>query len=310
MSKIGDQTFSIGRVAELSHLSTHTIRAWEKRYGVVTPSRTQGGSRRYSEQDLRRLQHLRAAVESGHRIGDVAQFDESRLVQITQAAQPRKRAALVHAPAWGSMPIPDDAIQEVIGHALALDAASVERSLEVQYGLLGTRRFRGEFCPQVLFRVGELWEKGELGMAVEHLLSAVVKHFLMRVFSEYRPSHGAPKILFTTPTGEQHDLGMLMAAGAAVEAGAEVINLGSDLPADAVIDVATQIHPMALALSAVQLSKGAQRTYLKRLRTALPQEVEIWLGGANASSDISGCYVIDFDEMVRRISIRSGALCS
>jgi len=72
-------TYPLRTVARLTGLSPEVLRAWERRYRVVTPARTPGGTRRYSAADLERLRLLKAAVDAGHRIGDVARLDVAEL---------------------------------------------------------------------------------------------------------------------------------------------------------------------------------------------------------------------------------------
>ena len=59
--------------------SPDTLRAWERRYQVVTPLRTPGGTRRYRESDVKRLRLLSAASAAGYPIGDLAKLDDAEL---------------------------------------------------------------------------------------------------------------------------------------------------------------------------------------------------------------------------------------
>jgi MerR family transcriptional regulator, light-induced transcriptional regulator len=73
--------FHIGAVAELTGLKPETIRVWERRYGVVTPQRSDGGTRRFSESDIVRLRLLRALCDQDHSIGTIAHLDNDALRQ-------------------------------------------------------------------------------------------------------------------------------------------------------------------------------------------------------------------------------------
>ena len=77
-------------MAQLANLSTHTIRAWERRYNVVEPIRSAGGTRRYTEGHLRRLQLLGAAVAAGHRISDIVALDDMALAGLGGAVKTEK----------------------------------------------------------------------------------------------------------------------------------------------------------------------------------------------------------------------------
>ncbi len=89
----GDQDpgrYRIGTVAQLTGLSPDTIRAWERRYETVAPTRSQGGTRLYSEGDVARLQLMRALTECGEQIGSIAPLEDdalrARLARHAQAA--------------------------------------------------------------------------------------------------------------------------------------------------------------------------------------------------------------------------------
>ena len=95
MSKEEEGLYAIGRVAALANLTTHTVRAWEKRYGAVQPVRSEGGTRRYTDEHVQRLQRLKAAVEAGHRIGDIASLSLDELGELYRQPKgsQRKQAA-------------------------------------------------------------------------------------------------------------------------------------------------------------------------------------------------------------------------
>ncbi|MDJ0788477.1 MAG: MerR family transcriptional regulator [Myxococcota bacterium] len=89
---ISTRGFSIGAAAGVTGLDPHTIRAWERRYGAVAPERNARGARRYRDEDLVRLQLLKALVESGEAIGGIARLPDDelrdRLARMSQISGP------------------------------------------------------------------------------------------------------------------------------------------------------------------------------------------------------------------------------
>jgi DNA-binding transcriptional MerR regulator len=71
--------FNIQVVSDICGISDHTLRAWERRYGVVDPERSDGGQRLYSQQDLDKLQLLSYLVSQGHRISKLAKMNDEEL---------------------------------------------------------------------------------------------------------------------------------------------------------------------------------------------------------------------------------------
>ncbi len=84
----GEEFFEISAVSKLTGLSTHVLRVWERRYGVVEPDRSDSRRRRYHRQDIRRLTLLKALVDYGDRISAIAKLDiealEERLQQTAE----------------------------------------------------------------------------------------------------------------------------------------------------------------------------------------------------------------------------------
>ena len=290
---------SIKQISDLSKINAHTIRAWEKRYALVTPSRSAGGTRRYRRGDLRRLQLIKAAIEAGHRVGALSGLDDEALVARAGARrQPRRRATQGSEGAT----LDDATLQVVIDLATKLDARGVESELEIQSRLMGPSSFRSIYCAALMAEVGRRWAEGRLHMTAEHLLSKALTSILGR---DLPPNAGGPKIVFSTPEGERHELGLLIAVGAALDAGADAINLGTSLPARALAEAATRTGARAVALSILHMDHGSQRAYAGRLLEALTPATSVWIGGGNALRDIEGCAALDLSTMRREISLLS-----
>ncbi len=262
-----EATYSLGAVSRLTGLSPHVLRAWERRYGAVRPLRTPGGTRRYRESEVMRLRLLRAAVEAGHPISEVAALGDAEL---------ERRVETREAPAQGPL-------QALLSALHRLDVDEVERQLALQLAALGPRRFGSLVVSPLLREVGERWKAGELCVAAEHLASAAIRSLLGSSLRR-RALAQAPTVLFTTPPNERHEIGALVAAVAAAEAGANAVFLGPDLPVEEVLAATEQLDARAVALGIARLpAREAERT-LRSLRAGLPPQVELWLGGPGSDA--------------------------
>lgn len=260
-------TYPLGTASRLTGLSPELLRAWERRHGVVTPIRTPGGTRRYRAADLERLRLVKAAVDAGARISQVANLD---LAALRERAEPPP-------------PTPTGALEEILAAVERLDASEVLRLLALQLSTLGPVAFARELATPLLREVGERWTRAELGIAAEHLASAVIRSQLGSALQPTAVSLRGPRIVFTTLEGERHEIGLQMAALVALGAGANPLYLGLGLPADECIDAVLRSEASALAISVVTVPRiGAQRT-IQALREALPPEVRIWIGGHGAA---------------------------
>lgn len=278
-----EAVYSVGAAARITGLSTHALRAWERRYGAVVPQRTDGGTRRYTRTQVERLRLLKAGVDAGHRISELAQLSDAALERRVAAGLPDTRLP----------------VGELLAATQRMDSEAFERLLGVQLAALGPRRFARDVAAPLLRDVGDRWSRGEFSVAQEHLASSATRGMLgaaLRASSD----HDGPRIVFTTPTGERHEFGALIAAVVAMGAGAAVTYLGPDTPADELANAARHIGARAVAISVVNLAVDDVRTYLTELRERLPTRVEIWVGGPGEIDGVAGVQRVDLDELERR----------
>ena len=79
MKTAGMEYFEISAVARLTGVSSHVLRVWERRYGVVEPHRSDSKRRRYTQDDIQRLSLLKSLVDNGHAIGSIATLTTPQL---------------------------------------------------------------------------------------------------------------------------------------------------------------------------------------------------------------------------------------
>jgi DNA-binding transcriptional MerR regulator len=259
-----DLTYPLRAAARLTGLTPELLRAWERRYGVVEPIRTPGGTRRYRAEDLERLRLVKAAVDAGHRIGQVARLGLAEL---------RERAARSPAPSAGRL-------EEVLSALDRLDGVEAQRLLSLQLSALGPVHFARDFACPLVQEIGDRWASDRLGIAAEHLATGVLRSMLGSALRPSAASRLGPTVVFATPTGERHELGLQMAAVTALGAGACPIYLGAELPVEELVAAVETTGASALALSLVTISEARATRAIGAVRSLLPSQVRVWLGGA------------------------------
>ena len=262
-----EETYAVGRVARLTGVSPDLLRAWERRYGAVQPVRTPGGTRRYRARDVDRLRLLRAAVDSGHRIGQVAKLSLEEL------------EACVSEP----VEMPSGPLEEAMDALAKLDGPRAEHVISGQLASLGPVRFAKEFALPLLSRIGEEWQEERLCIASEHMGSELLRSLLGSALRPTSAHRDGPTVVFATLPGERHDIGLLIAALVAMGAGAQPVFLGSHLPVEEMVHAVNLTRAAALALSAARVTGEELQEALAELRAQLPDRVEIWLGGGAAA---------------------------
>jgi methanogenic corrinoid protein MtbC1 len=277
--------YSIKIVARRTGLSTHAIRIWEKRYAAVSPERTPTNRRLYSDADIERLLLLHKATLAGHAIGQVAQLSTENLktllgVKETTVALPQTSASLDT----------DESPTQVLFDACLtavkqLDAEALKRALENAEVALSKPMLIEQLIVPLMHKIGDLWRDGVLRVNHEHMASAVVRSFLGSFHAAYEIPPTAPGIVITTPIGQLHELGALMAAATASSEGWRVTYLGPNLPAEEIAAAAKQNQAKAIGLSIVYPGDDARMSEeMQKLRRGVSDNVAILVGGRAALS--------------------------
>jgi len=297
---VDELTYPLGAAARLTGLNPDTIRAWERRYHVVVPQRTTGGTRRYTAADLERLRLVKAAVDAGHRIGQVAALGADALRSLSRSDGSSEADS------------PSDVCDPILAALERLDAVELERRVALQLSALGPRRFASRVASPLLERIGESWSQGRLSVAAEHMASSLLRSLLGASLRPGPTATSLAPIVFATLEGERHELGLLIAAITAAAAGAHVVYLGPDLPVDDLVGAAGTAQAGAVALSVVGSQPAQALTEIQRLRAQLPSAIEVWVGGSGSSvaREVKGVSVLGsleaLEDRVRLLALGSG----
>lgn len=263
-------------VAQRTGLSAPVLRAWERRYAAVTPSRSEGGQRLYTDADVRRLQLLATAVDGGRSIGLIADLDASEL----EALIDEDRQAPPH-------PLGDGIAPDVDRVRTALSLVEDMRPLELERYLVKTavelrpaELVEGLVVP-LLNEIGRAWQSGRMGPGTEHVASVAIRRFLEWASSASTADEGGPLAVTGTPSGHRHEFGALLAGVILTYEGWRVRFLGPDLPGEEIVRAARKLGASMVALSAVhpRLDPAGVRSVLE-VRRALPPDVAVVVGGA------------------------------
>ncbi len=280
-----DLRHSIKVVARRTGLSTHLIRAWEKRYSTIQPERNDGNRRLYTSEDIERLLLLKRATDAGHNIGDIAQLPTDRLrVLISQDELPRPTAANPSPTAASAVNAPADLVAEALLAVEAMDSVRLEKVLDRGSVELGQLRLLSDVIVPLVSRIGEAWRSGALKVAHEHVASSCIRTFLGQMARPIALHPGAPVLVATTPSGQLHELGAVLVAAAATHGGWRVVCAGVSLPSEEIVSVALAQSAKAVALSIVHPEDDPSLSgELRRLRRLLPAGVQIVVGGRASS---------------------------
>jgi DNA-binding transcriptional MerR regulator/methylmalonyl-CoA mutase cobalamin-binding subunit len=264
--------YSIKAVAQATGLTVETLRAWERRYGIVVPGRDAGGRRVYRAEDVLRLRRLREATERGHPIGRLAGLSDDALATVLDESSDRRTRAASNA-----------FVARILEAAQRFRTAECEQALTLAIAMLSPQQLVSEVLQPLLREVGERWHRGELAISQERLVSTVVRRHVGLMLDAYDRSARRAAILFATLPGERHDLGLLMSAMVCASRGFKVQYLGPDLPAGEIAHFASESGAAVVALSVVLRDRLPELpAQLRELASGLPDSVNIWVGGGAA----------------------------
>ena len=256
---------NIAALARRTGVPADTIRKWEQRYGVLRPERTTGGQRRYSEEDVARVEWLKARLSEGYRIGEAATLLGS-VPLATPASPDELREALAGAVVQNDLP----SLIALVDQALALN--QLEDALT-------------DVLAPALAAVGESWEAGEISVAQEHLASGVVRAHLERLLADSRAAIRGTAVLACAP-GERHELGLLMLAVLLRADGWQVAYLGADTPVGDAVALAEESGARLLCFSATMVESG-DRVHDELAGARLPEGLQVVVGGAGIEKEVA-----------------------
>ena len=265
--------YPIRAVSKLTGIAIDTLRAWERRYGAVTPRRDDRG-RMYTDADVTRLRLLHQAVSSGHAIGRVATLSDEELRGLAPAlSAPAGTPQPASATAALNLSVLDEALRK-------LDGAMIDREFARLAAVLPPLELVRDVLLPTLRDVGDKWDRHRGGIAHEHMISSAMRNLLGTFLRVYGGRRIPVRLLFATPSGDRHEIGILAAAMLAASQGLEVSYLGPDLPgADTIQAVASsgaQVLVLGLTLTSLEASVTRE---LKVIVDGLPAHVELWIGG-------------------------------
>lgn len=265
----GDGQLRIGELSRRVGVSAELLRAWERRYGLLSPARTAGGFRLYDATDERRIRRMLAHLDDGLSAAEAARLT----LEEPDVDDADARAG------WASSRIADDLRQ-------ALDQFDEAGAHEALDRLLSTFTLETVIRDAVipyLHELGERWGTGDASVAQEHFASALIRGRLLGPARGWGGGSGPLALLACVP-GDQHDLGLICFGLALRGHGWRIAFLGPDTPLATVIETAAVLRPALVVLTSTMTEHTAEaETGLAQLGLSSP----LALAGTGATPAIA-----------------------
>jgi MerR family transcriptional regulator, light-induced transcriptional regulator len=256
---------NIAALAHATGVPAHTLRKWEQRYGVLSPDRTSGGQRRYTEVDVARVHWLRARLGEGYRIGEAA--------------------SLLTAPENAPVTTPADLSEAILDAVSRSDVEATQRLLDQAFTLHSLETAIEDIAVPVLVEVGRRWATGELSVAQEHLVTGAVRARTLRRLAEPWPGVRGRVVLACAP-GERHEVGLLSVAALLAMEGWGIVYLGAETPVDAALALARSVDATVTCFSVTM--HDHRDALVAGLQAGRRDTAEVVLGGQAVDRELAG----------------------
>lgn len=226
--------FSISEVSRFSGVKPHNIRMWEQRYNALEPNRSEGNTRYYSGEQLRRLLNIVSLMDYGYKISELGTMPDEKLYDLV-------KTITVHPSGKTKS---EYLVSQLIASGMNFNEAHFEKIFA--HGLLhyNMKEIYKKVIYPMLIRLGLIWQTNELPPAHEHFISNLIRQKIDTAINSLPPPEpGSSKWLLFLPENEFHELGLLFSNYFIRGAGKEVTYLGGNVPIKSLADAVKSIKP-------------------------------------------------------------------
>lgn len=273
-------------VVRLIGINENTLRAWERRYQAVTPTRDELGRRSYSDAQVEKIRLLWALVNEGHSIGLIAHLSQAKLRSMMKKSL-SPQTGLEHD---------DEKIEKFLAsmvHALEkFNLEGLHHTLQRARFELTIKEIVVSLIRPLMERVGKMSEEGTLTITQEHLLSSLLRDYLGNIHQSLSPydftaRKNARSVFLTTREGDVHEFSILLGSILSNVYQFRTYYLGPNMPVEDLAQSCLRLKPDYLLLGFTPLPEGKEiispADYLKYLDRKLPRSITFVCGGVELS---------------------------
>ena len=264
----GEKLYTIGTVSKLTGVGAITLRAWERRYGLIEPVRKESGHRLFTREHIDQINRITALTQQGVRISQIS----SEMLESEPAAD---------TGAGGENTVWKDYLNSMVAAIIGFDEDRLEEIYNQALSLYPIALVTRRLLTPLLIELGLRWEKSEGSIAEEHFFAFYLRNKLGARYHHRTRGNRGPLLLMAGLPGEYHEMGLLLFSLAAHEAGYRILPLGANMPLDELAPLARKKHCSAIVLSgAIEPSKETLSSDLPDLVNNSP--VPVVIGGLSS----------------------------
>lgn len=280
--------FNTKAVVHHTGVPAPTLRAWERRYGILSPRRGENDYRLYSERDMMMVGWLRERVENGMTI--------SQAIALLRSIEPARRrgrragrgplpSSALEPSVTASAPAPerfalDDLAATLLSQLSTLDESGAAHTLAQALAIVSVEDVCLGLLTPVLVEIGRRWECHELTSATEHFATGVIRAQLEDLLRTAPHGTSGSLVIVGCAPGEQHELGALMVALFLRRAGMRVAYLGQNVEPESLFNLIGAYKPAGVVLSAAMEPHAAELARIgEHLGAAAAPRPALFFGG-------------------------------
>jgi MerR family transcriptional regulator, light-induced transcriptional regulator len=249
--------FSISDLSAFSGIKQHTIRIWEQRYDALQPHRSEGNTRHYDNEQLRRLLNISTLKDLGYKVSTLCKMQDAELFTLVAEHESKLEE--------GSGD--EYFIAQLIAAAMSYDEAWFDKMYTNSLLLYGMKDHYIRILYPLLNRIGMMWRNNRIIPPYEHFISNLIRKKLLRAIDGLPAvSNGKDSWLLFLPEDEYHEIGLLFSAYLIQLSGRKVFYIGSSVPFDCLTTIVKETKAQNL-LCFVVLRKREEQ--LKKLSDKL-----------------------------------------
>jgi DNA-binding transcriptional MerR regulator/methylmalonyl-CoA mutase cobalamin-binding subunit len=231
-----EKLYTIGTVSKLTGVGAITLRAWERRYGLIQPVRKESGHRLYSREHIDQINRITSLTQKGMRISQI----RPEMLESDSAAESEDGT---DSDSW------NEYLNSMVAAIISFDEERLEEIYNKALSLYPIGLVTRKLLTPLLIELGLRWESQQGSIAEEHFFAFYLRNKLGARFHHRTRGSSGPLILLAGLPGEYHEIGLLIFALAAHEAGYSLLTLGANMPLNELLAVARKRHCRAIVLS-------------------------------------------------------------
>jgi MerR family transcriptional regulator, light-induced transcriptional regulator len=276
--------YNIKAVSQKTEIQSVTIRAWERRYQLLSPKRSENGYRLYSERDIAILGWVKKQVDDGFSISSVvAEFRQAINSKNWPEAVINEKGPL---PSRVSVSESAGTLADQFTRALCrIDERMASDIFSEALGSFNLQQLCETILIPTLVEIGSRWERGEVNVSIEHFASYLIEGKLQSIYHSLPLHSSAPKVMVGCGPDELHEIGSLIFAILLRDSGYRVEFLGPDIPLEDLALYAKNEKPRLIILSATLKNSALKLIYFGSLMEEITPRPIFGFGGAVFNSD-------------------------